>query len=112
MPWLASWFLRNDRQQRDVPQQTPREHTELIRAAMLAALDDACPHIAETVVRRIRHAGDAERLWHLRCEVMSVLASALGEARARDRIRKISVLFQEVLPHGLASQLGTLPLSH
>lgn len=82
-----------------------RERTEAIRLAMLRTLDSANTTEAGHLMQRIRYAGDAERLWYLRPDTMSVLASLRGEALAREALNGISVLFRDVLPEGLASQL-------
>jgi hypothetical protein len=82
-----------------------RQKTESIRAALIAALNGSTTTGARTLVARIQFAGDAENLWYLRPEAMSVLASLHGEAQARDALARISTLFQDVLPEGLASQL-------
>ncbi|MDB5874972.1 MAG: hypothetical protein JWQ07_4414 [Ramlibacter sp.] len=96
-----NWFFASGGQ---VPAMQ-RQHTELIRSAMLEALEAlACP-AARALMLRILCAGDAERLWYLRPEAMSVLASHQGEALARQTLARISVLFRDVLPEGLASQL-------
>ena len=87
------------------PPAVRRERTEAIRLAMLKTLDGARTPEASQLMQRIRYAGDAERLWYLRPETMSVLASLQGEALARKALARISVLFQDVLPEGLASQL-------
>jgi hypothetical protein len=81
------------------------EATELIRAALSEPLDGSpCP-FARNLLLRIKFASDAEHLWYLRPEAMSVLASLHGEAHARQTLARITPLFQDVLPDGLASKL-------
>ena len=75
-----------------------RERLERIRAA----LADALPPGTEMLAHRIEYAADAELLWNLRPEVMSVLSCRHGEAHARQVLDRISPLFQDVLPDGLA----------
>ncbi len=82
-----------------------RERTERIRSALIETLQGSVTPAARILMQRIQYAGDAERLWYLRPEAMSVLASLHGEARAGEALSRISPLFQDVLPDGLASQL-------
>ena len=72
--------------------------TELIRAAILESLDGAVTIDAALLARRARSACDVERLWYLRVDLMTVLASAFGEAVAHGKLREINALFQELLP--------------
>ena len=88
-----------------------RERTEVIRAAMLEALEGLAAPEARALMRRILGAGDAERLWYLRPEAMSILASAHGEAFARQTLARLSVHFKDVLPAGLASELRAVGLA-
>lgn len=85
-----------------------RERTESIRAALIETLQGSTALSARTLMQRIQFAGDAERLWYLRPDAMSVLASLHGEAHAREALTRISTLFQDVLPDGLASKLRTV----
>ncbi|MBI2769798.1 MAG: hypothetical protein HYX47_09255 [Burkholderiales bacterium] len=82
-----------------------RQQTESIRSALIEALQNLASPGAHHLMQRIQYAGNAERLWYLRPEAMSVLASSHGEVRAREELARISMLFQDVLPAGLASQL-------
>ena len=85
--------------------QAQLERTEFIRSAMLETLEDLATPDARALMLRILVAGDAERLWYLRPDAMSVLASRHGEVLARQTLARISVHFRDVLPEGLASQL-------
>ena len=78
-----------------------RERMERIRAALTEAL----PPGAHGLAHCIEYAGDAEQLWNLRPEVMSVLSCRHGEAHARQVLAGISPLFEDILPAGLASML-------
>jgi hypothetical protein len=78
-----------------------RERMERIRAALIEALPPGAHHLAHC----IEYAGDPVLLWNLRPEVMSVLSRRHGEAHARQVMARISPLFQEVLPDGLATTL-------
>lgn len=82
-----------------------RERTESIRAALMETLNGAATPDALGLIQRIRYASDAQRLWYLRPEVMSALASLHGEAHAREALARVSTLFQGVLPDGLACKL-------
>ena len=80
---------------------------EDIRAAMLTALGWPVPRGCEGLVLRIRHAIDAERLWHLRGDLMNVLARTHGELFAIEQLTCISQMFQGALPSALASRPRT-----
>lgn len=77
-----------------------------IQRAMLDALEEPLPPRFATLKLRIEHAEDAERLWYLRSELMQALASTHGELRAASQLMRITEMFHEVLPKGLASCLG------
>ncbi|HSH91819.1 MAG TPA: hypothetical protein VK996_17675, partial [Ramlibacter sp.] len=82
-----------------------QERIDVIRSALLEVLDAVQTPDSRALMVRVLCADDAERLWYLRPHAMSVLASWQGEAVARQTLVRISVLFQDVLPEGLASQL-------
>jgi len=106
MSWLSSRLGSGLRHRSDGGgHESTRCKTEAVRSAILEILDQDGSARAESLARRVRHAADAEHLWHLRGEVMSVLASSQGEAVARDKLQNIGALFLEVLPNGLAAQL-------
>ena len=81
---------------------------EDIRESMLQLLGNGgnsqFPHVA----RRIRYAGDLHGLWYLRGDLMAALASVEGEAKARERMRPVTDLFQGLLPGSLASRPSPL----
>jgi hypothetical protein len=81
---------------------------EKIRASMLATLADggSAGDRPYRLKSRIQHAPDAQGLWALRGELMAVLASVQGEARAVGKLLQLTSLFREVLPQGLASNLS------
>ncbi len=89
-----------------------RQRTESIRAALIETLQGSATPGARMLMQRIQYAGDAERLWYLRPDAMSVLASMHGEAQAREELARISLLFQDVLPDGLASPLRATGQGH
>ncbi len=74
---------------------------ERIRTAMLDLLgeDGRCAHPA--LVRRVRYAADPEALWFARSDLMAVLASLHGEARAREQVEAVSGMFTGLLPASL-----------
>jgi hypothetical protein len=82
---------------------------EPIRRAMLAALGARVAQPYTILAPRIAHAVDAERLWYLRGELMQALASMHGEQRARSELERITELFRDVLPQGLAAGLPARP---
>jgi len=104
MSWLPTTATSSLRQQERgaAARAALQGRTESIRAAMLASLEGVSPRVAEPLARRAFFASDAERLWYLRPELMSVLATTHGEATACRKLSEISVLFREVLPPGLA----------
>lgn len=110
------WFHSNPgpafAQGHAAPTSTPRETTEQIRIALLAALQGTPAQASHNLVLRIRHATDPQVLWYLRPELMRVLAASQGEARARQILARISPLFHDVLPDGLASQLRAAAPDH
>ena len=82
--------------------------TEDIRESMLDVLGDTGPKHFPQVTRRIRYANDIQALWYLRGELMGVLASMHGEARAREKLASITAQFQGLLPNGLNSRPSPL----
>jgi hypothetical protein len=77
--------------------------TGLIRRAMLEALGESVPPRFATLKLRIAHADDTEGLWYLRSELMQALAFMHGELRAAAELARITEMFHEMLPRGLAS---------
>ena len=86
--------------------------TDCVRKAMLEALGDPAPASCNGLCQRIRHASDMQHLWHMRGELMLALALMRGEASAADALARITPLFEEGLPRGLAGSLHRSPLSH
>lgn len=84
-----------------------RIHMGQIQRAMLATLDkDPLPPRFAALKLRIQHSEDTERLWYLRSELMQALASIHGELRAAAELARITEMFHDVLPKGLASCLA------
>lgn len=108
MSWLASSLavrLEGLRARR-LPNPAREARMEQVREAMLAALDESGDDRFLGLKTRIRFAGDAQRMWDLRSELMKALGSAQGEARAGETLRLVTGMFRDLLPEGLASGLG------
>lgn len=82
--------------------------TEDIREAMLALLSEAGGKQFANVTRRVRYANDIQALWYLRGDVLAALASMQGEAVAREKVRRITEMFQGLLPGSLNSRPSPL----
>lgn len=81
------------------PEQTATARIEAIRQAMLDNLADVPPHQQLAKVHsRVRFAPDTQALWYLRGDIMTLLAEAHGEARATERLTRITLLFHGLLP--------------
>lgn len=86
-----------------------REHgVEAVRAAMLETLQAAIPVGRSPLEHRVRFAADIQALWYLRGDLMGVLCSVHGEARARALLAGITRLFDGLLPDGLVSRPSPL----
>lgn len=108
MSWLASSLAVRLQGLRGRWRPIPVTETriEQIREAMLAALDESGDGKSLGLKTRIRHAGDTQRMWDLRSELMKALASDQGEARAGEKLLLITEMFRDMLPKGLASGLA------
>ncbi len=82
--------------------------TEDIRQAMLDILGDPGVRRFTTVTRRVRYANDVQALWYLRGDLMACLSDMHGEAVARERIARLTRMFQGLLPAGLSSRPSPL----
>lgn len=67
---------------------------ETLRSAMSRLLDDPLPPAQTALLTRIAVAPDAQTLWFLRSELMSVLAHAHGERHARLALDGLDLVFQ------------------
>lgn len=83
---------------------------EDIRVAMLDMLGENGANQFPQVARRIRYSGDALALWYARADLMHALADLYGERVAQTRMVSLSVLFEGMLPKGMASRPTTLRL--
>ncbi|MFV0681597.1 hypothetical protein [Ottowia sp.] len=85
---------------------------EDIRLSMLDMLGDDGARRYPQVARRIRASADAQALWYVRAELMAALAGLYGEKTARTRMVSLSVLFDGMLPKGMASRPTVLRSTH
>ena len=81
---------------------------EDIRTSMLALIGDVEEQKFLHVGRRIRYASEVMGLWYLRGDLMALLASRHGEVRARENLREITGMFEDMLPRGLRSRPSPL----
>jgi hypothetical protein len=67
---------------------------ELVRNAMLNALDKNCfkPHAA--IARSINYAADLESLWYLRSDLFHAISSCCDQLKAGSVISEITSLFK------------------
>lgn len=90
---------------------TPRMRNgriEQIRQLMLEELGEFGHIHYPNIVRHVRYAIDAQALWFVRSEVMTVLGALYGETIAREKIDHISRQFKGLLPKGLSSRSSPL----
>jgi hypothetical protein len=81
---------------------------EDIRDSMLGLMGNIEDKQFLHVGRRIRYANDVLGLWYLRGDLMAVLASRHGEAQAREKLKAITEMFEDMLPQGLRSRPSAL----
>ncbi len=82
---------------------------EVIRQAMLTHLADLDANQRLVKVRiRIQYAPDIQALWYLRGDVMTLLAEALGEAVATQRLSEMTDQFRGLLPAAQQSRPNRL----
>lgn len=72
-----------------------------IRDAMLDLLGEHGQTAYPAFVRRVRFASDPQALWFARSDLMGALAALHGEARAREQIETVTVMFAGLLPASL-----------
>jgi len=82
--------------------------TEDIREAMLSLLSEAGGREYANVTRRVRYANDIQALWYLRGDLLAALASAQGEQVARQKVQRVTRMFQGLLPGSLNSRPSPL----
>lgn len=69
--------------------------------------NEGCANFPQ-VERRILFAEDLHGLWYLRSDVMVAISSLQGECVAIQKIRKITGMFEGLLPKGMFSRPGSL----
>lgn len=81
------------------PEPVPYRRLQDIRQAMLDCLAslDASEQVAH-IFTRVNRAPDLQALWYLRADVMILLASLVGESRARTQLLPITDMFVGLLP--------------
>ncbi|MDB5741816.1 MAG: hypothetical protein JWR68_131 [Polaromonas sp.] len=84
------------------------DRIEHIRQLMLDELGEFSHAHFPKIVRRIQYALDAEALWYLRGELMTVLGAMHGETLARKKIEQISQQFKGLLPKALMARSSSL----
>ena len=82
--------------------------TEDIREAMLALLSETGSRQFANVTRRVRYANDIQALWYLRGDLLAALASVHGEMAARQKLQRVTRMFQGLLPSSLTSRPSPL----
>ena len=85
---------------------------EDIRLTMLDMLTEDGERRYPQVARRIRASVDAQALWYARADLLAALAGMYGEKIARTRMVSLSVLFDGMLPKGMASRPTVLRSTH
>ena len=80
--------------------------TDDVRQAMLESLGSPPPAQCRSLCLRIRFAGNTQHLWHMRGELMQALALMRGEAWAAGTLARITPLFGEGLPQGIARSMS------
>jgi hypothetical protein len=75
---------------------------------MLGLLSEAGGRQFANVQRRVRYANDIQGLWYLRGDLLAALASVQGEQEARQKVLRVSRMFQGLLPGSLNSRPSPL----
>lgn len=76
------------------PQAEPSDNLELVRKAMLQALELGHHESNATLERKLLFAKSIEELWYARPELMTAIAAARGESVANDSLTEITHLFE------------------
>lgn len=77
------------------------ESLEPVRQAMLAALGDDGAQANPRLKHRLMYVHDAHALWYARAEMVAVLSSLHGEVKAVEMVRRLTPVFDGLLPRGL-----------
>ena len=84
------------------------ERVEHVRQLMLNELGEFGDIHFSRIVVRVRYALDAQALWFMRGEIMTVLSAMHGENIAQEKIKQISKEFIGLLPKGLIARSSSL----
>jgi hypothetical protein len=84
------------------------KRTEGIRQMMLNELGNFGEKHYPKITLRVRYAQDAQGLWYARSDVMAVLSAMQGETIARQKVSRITQMFEGLLPGGLGSRRSSL----
>lgn len=81
------------------PEASSKSRIAAIRQAMLDQFADLpnSPQVSR-MRARIPYAPDLQTLWYLRADMMTLLAAALGESVATERLAAVTALFDGLLP--------------
>jgi hypothetical protein len=85
------------------------ESLEPVRQAMLEALGEEGSKLSPGLKHRLSYLPDAHALWFARSEMVSVLSSMHGEARAVDMVQALSPAFAGLLPKSLLESATRAP---
>ena len=77
------------------------EALEPVRIAMLSALGEEGAAMNPRLKHRLMYLHDVHALWYARSEMVAVLSSLHGEAKAVDTVIGLSPVFQGLLPKSL-----------
>lgn len=84
----------------DVRRHSP-EALEPVRKAMLDALGEEGAKVNPRLKHRLQYLHDVHALWYARAELVAVLSSLHGEARAVQAVKGLSHNFHGLLPKSL-----------
>ena len=91
------------------PEVSAKDRIAAIRQAMLDQLADLpSSHALSKMRTRIPYSPDIQALWYLRADMMTLLAAALGESVATQRLTAITALFDGLLPAAQKSRPNRL----
>lgn len=90
--------VRRSRSSLTLPERSRR--LEAIRRSMIEALPQQDASLA-AFKRRVTFATEAEQLWYLRTELMTLLSAARGEAHATRVLHAITLQFDALVPASL-----------
>jgi hypothetical protein len=79
-----------------------------IRKAMLDSLGEKGCVSFPQIVRRVLFSNDLQGLWYLRSDLMAAISSMQGESVASQEIRRITAMFEGLLPKCMFSRPGSL----